>query len=93
MIGQYLDLPLPALRERASAAVRATSSVVSPTTGMRSLSLGGAVGSRARVGEDNERMAEILLRILRMRPDTTEFLRDQLSSLISGKVSRQGGLL
>jgi hypothetical protein len=101
MVGQYLDLPTPSLRERTAAAVRAASSVVrtaplttSPKSGMRALSLyGGPASSRARVGEDNERMAEVLLRILRMRPDTHDFLQAQLGSLIKGKVDRQGGLL
>lgn len=97
MIGQYLDLPTPALRERTSAAVRAASTMVrapgSPTSAMRALSLGGPASSRARVGEDNERMAEVLLRILRMRPDTHDFLQAQLGSLIKGKVDRQGRLL
>lgn len=46
MLGQYLDLPTPALKERTAAAVKA---VVASTR------------------EDGERMAEVLLRIVRTR--------------------------
>ena len=53
MLGQYLDLPTPALKDRIAAAVKAATR----SGGMAGLSLDG----------DNERMAEILLRIARTR--------------------------
>jgi len=96
MVGQYLDLPTPALRERAAAAVKAAATVQRPastTSALRSLSLNPAPVARSRVGEDNERMAEVLLRILRTRPDTQDFLSQQIGELIKAKVDRQRGML
>ena len=57
MLGQYLDLPTPALRERASAAVKAAARPSGLVGGMRGLS----------AEEENERLAEVLLRIARTR--------------------------
>jgi hypothetical protein len=57
MVGQYLDLPAPALRDRCAAAVKGAGKVGGG--GMSGLSLGGE--------EDSERMAEVLLRIARTR--------------------------
>lgn len=57
MLGQYLDLPAQALRDRAGAAVKAVARPGGLVAGMRGLSM----------EEDNERMAEILLRIARTR--------------------------
>jgi hypothetical protein len=109
MIGQYLDLPTPALRERAAAAVKAAGNTrpASPVSAFRALSLspngnaapgsgsgsGSTAATRCRAGDDSERMAEVLLRILRMRPDTTEFLASQLDVLIRAKAERHGALL
>lgn len=105
MIGQYIDLPTAALKDRVSSAVRAASSVVSVGSGPRSPAAARSPASpstrfatlqtstRSRVDEDNERMAEALLRIMRMRPDSQEFLQFQLASLIRGKVDRQGSVL
>jgi hypothetical protein len=63
MLGQYLDLPTPTLKERAQAAVKAASrpGAAGLTSGMSRMSYSG--GSES--GE--ERMAEILLRIARTR--------------------------
>ncbi|WOO80435.1 putative protein [Vanrija pseudolonga] len=98
MVGQYLDLPTPQLKERAAAAVKAASSIVaSPVTAMRNLNLGtngaASASARSRVDDDNQRMAEVLLRIVRMRPDTGIFLEQQVAALIKGRVERQAGVL
>ena len=53
MLGQYLDLPGPALKERCSAAVKA-------------LGLGGQ-GANPGMKEDQRRTAEVLLRLVRTR--------------------------
>jgi hypothetical protein len=55
MVGQYLDLPTPALKERASAAVR----------GVVARGKGSAEDAASLV--EAERMAEVLLRIARTR--------------------------
>ncbi|KAL1411961.1 hypothetical protein Q8F55_002954 [Vanrija albida] len=98
MVGQYLDLPTPQLKERAATAVKAASSIVgSPVTTMRNLNLstnGPSYSSaRSRIDDDNHRMAEGLLRIVRMRPDTGVFLEQQVATLIKGRVERQAGVL
>lgn len=72
MVGQYLDLPTPALRDRASAAVKSASSRGASSSGlvggMRGLQVNEGDGSGAGgKEEENERMAEVLLRIARMR--------------------------
>ena len=62
MLGQYMDLPTPALRDRCAAAVKSAGSKATAAgglNGMNGLSLGGSV--------ENDRMAEILLRIARTR--------------------------
>lgn len=65
MLGQYLDLPTPALKDRAGAAVKAVVAK-SNTSG------GGVVAGMSRLGlaetqYEGERTAEILLRIARTR--------------------------
>lgn len=57
ILGQYLDLPTQALRDRASAAVKAAGRPQGVVAGMKGLSL----------EKDNDRMAEVLLRIARTR--------------------------
>ena len=62
MLGQYMDLPTPALKDRCAAAVKSAGSKATGAgglNGMNGLSLGGSV--------ENDRMAEILLRIARTR--------------------------
>jgi hypothetical protein len=66
MLGQYMDLPTPALKDRCAAAVKSAGSKAAAgpgatggLNGMNGLSLGPSV--------DNDRMAEILLRIARTR--------------------------
>ena len=78
MVGQYLDLPTPALKERAGAAVKAASARgvgagmngagagQGLNGGMRGLNLDDGTGAGGK-DEENERMAEVLLRIARMR--------------------------
>lgn len=78
LLGQCLDLPTQTLKERAAAAVRASSG---SGVNLR----GGLSASRARVNEDNERVAEVLLRIVRMRSGTGEFLETQLAALVAAK--------
>lgn len=56
-IGQYLDLPTPVLKEKCNAA----------TKGARRPSLGQGRNAMGRVEDGDIRLAEILLRILRMR--------------------------
>jgi hypothetical protein len=63
LIGQYLDLPLPALKEKCAAAIkgvgRGSTKNTSPTAQSGFTSINNT--------EDEEKTAEILLRILRMR--------------------------
>lgn len=66
MLGQYLDLPTPALKERAAAAVKSASrpGAAGPLAGaMARVSIGPGGG----IESGEERMAEILLRIARTR--------------------------
>lgn len=87
-LGQYLDLPGQALKERVGAAVRsvrgtggggggkgggvdAVDGVDGLIGGMQGLVLMGVAG-------EEQRMAEILLRIARTRSDMGEFLRQQV---------------
>ena len=91
MLGQYMDLPSAALKDRASAAVRAA----------------------GKGGSENERMAEVLLRIvrtrwvcfgrvpipsvtdriaLRSRSDLGEFLSQQVAALNRAKVERYSAM-
>ncbi|KIR25299.1 cytoplasmic protein [Cryptococcus deuterogattii 99/473] len=60
MLGQYMDLPTPTLKERCSAAVRAAGAG-------RSGGLSNGMKGSSLEGNDNERMAEVLLRIARTR--------------------------
>ncbi|WWD20945.1 hypothetical protein CI109_105423 [Kwoniella shandongensis] len=87
MLGQYLDLPTPTLKERCSAAVRAAgkNGVVG---GMRGLRLDDT-GKE----DDSERMAEVLLRIARTRPDTADFLSHEIAALTKSRVDKQAGVL
>ncbi|WRT68812.1 uncharacterized protein IL334_005792 [Kwoniella shivajii] len=88
MLGQYLDLPTPALKDRASAAVKAASKPPGGLTGTM---------SRMKVDEgredEGERMAEILLRIARTRPDVSEFLSHEFGLLNRGRVDKQAGVI
>lgn len=86
MLGQYMDLPTPKLKERCSAAVRAAGAGKSNglSNGMKGSSL---------EGDDNERMAEVLLRIARTRPDTAEFLTHEITLLTKTRVEKQAGVL
>jgi hypothetical protein len=70
MLGQYMDLPTPALKDRCAAAVKTASSrSAGLTNGMSSLNLNGSgpVGGSATGAGDKDRMAEILLRIAETR--------------------------
>lgn len=91
VLGQYMDLPAPALRDRASAAVKAASR--------------GGLGGDG----DNERMAEVLLRIARTRwvvpsiismgahrfhrSDMGDFLGKEIGMLTKARIEKQGGML
>lgn len=67
MLGQYLDLPTPQLKERAAAAVKSAGRGGGGVVGgLRGLSFNGN-GNAEKDGEDNDRMAEVLLRIARTR--------------------------
>ncbi|OCF44431.1 cytoplasmic protein [Kwoniella heveanensis CBS 569] len=95
MLGQYLDLPTPTLKERASAAVRAAGK---PNAAG---GVGGLVGGISRLKVDTsedaanegERMAEILLRIARTRPDIGDFLSHEIAQLNRGRVEKQAGVM
>lgn len=63
MLGQYMDLPTPALKDRCGAAVKTASSRSVGGGGLSQGMNGLSVGQ----GGDNDRMAEILLRIARTR--------------------------
>ncbi|KAK8843517.1 hypothetical protein IAR55_007177 [Kwoniella newhampshirensis] len=92
MLGQYMDLPTPTLKERCSAAVRAagkSNTNGGVVGGMRGLRLDDSGGK-----EDNsERMAEVLLRIARTRPDTGDFLAHEIATLTKSRVDKQAGVL
>ncbi|BEI83764.1 hypothetical protein CcaverHIS002_0403680 [Cutaneotrichosporon cavernicola] len=77
LVGQARDLPTPALRERAATAVRASSGGAP----IRHIPTAVAMGGRARTDADNARVAELLLRILRMRVLDDDFLPSQLAAL------------
>ncbi len=94
LVGQYLDLPTPALKEKCVAAIKGTArrgKVTSPTSATRQTSIAPASNSHS-VGDEEERTAEILLRILRMRPQTTDFLGNSIGQLNQARMQRQGGL-
>lgn len=68
LVGQYLDLPTPALKEKCAAAIkgigrasgpRIARSKTSPTSSDFNVRQGGS--------NEDERSAELLLRVLRMR--------------------------
>ncbi|KLT40639.1 hypothetical protein CC85DRAFT_303946 [Cutaneotrichosporon oleaginosum] len=80
LLGQVLDLPTPALRERAAAAVRATS-------GGAPLRHNPPKSSRARIQADNARVAELLLRVVRLRTLDDDFLPTQLAALTGARAS------
>jgi hypothetical protein len=73
LLGQVRDLPTANLRERAAAAVRACSGGA-PLRHMPAM-------SRANVAADNARVAEILLRVLRLRALEDDFLPSQIAAL------------
>lgn len=62
MVGQYLDLPTPTLRERAAGAVKGSIGRSNGITGQM-----GRMSVDETYGNDQERMAEVLLRIARTR--------------------------
>lgn len=71
LVGQYLDLPTPSLKDKCTAAIKSVGRSASQNAASArpplqpvasSLSIGGDVGPN-----DEERMAELLLRVLRMR--------------------------
>lgn len=64
MLGQYMDLPTPALKDRCSASVKTASSRSGGTSGLTNGMNGLGLSPGAA---DNDRMAEILLRIARTR--------------------------
>jgi hypothetical protein len=104
MVGQYLDLPTAALRERVSGAVKGS---VGRTGGISSQM--SKMGMDDAHANETERMAEVLLRIARTRsvgssilydisltlsrPDLNDFVRDQMGSLTRSRMERQQGLL
>lgn len=91
LLAQVLDLPTPALRERVAAAVRsACASGSRGIMGMRSLSLEDEGSDKRRVDADNERVAEVLLRVLRMRTLEDDFLARQVEALTRARVERGG---
>jgi hypothetical protein len=88
LIGQYLDLPTPTLKEKCVAAIKGTSRMGKVTSPM---STNATNGSQVGVDEE-ERRAEILLRILRMRVQTSDFLSNSIGQLNQARMQRQGGL-
>ncbi|ODO07655.1 cytoplasmic protein [Cryptococcus wingfieldii CBS 7118] len=89
MLGQYLDLPTPSLKERCSAAVRAAGK----TGGSAGRIEDGMRGMALDEGQEGERMAEVLLRIARTRPDTGDFLAHEIGLLTKARVEKQAGVL
>ncbi|WVW79162.1 hypothetical protein I302_101128 [Kwoniella bestiolae CBS 10118] len=101
MLGQYLDLPTPTLKDRTSAAVKVASKHAASTStaggglvgGFRSLRVDSAIEEDEGTGNEGERMAEILLRIARTRPDMGEFLSHEIGLLNRGRVEKQAGVM
>ncbi|WVQ64082.1 uncharacterized protein L199_002241 [Kwoniella botswanensis] len=105
MLGQYLDLPTPTLKDRTSAAVKVASKHTGTSTtggstgllgGFRSMRIDSVSSTSQDVEEtsnENERMAEILLRIARTRPDMGEFLSHEIGLLNRGRVEKQAGVM
>nr|XP_018258943.1 cytoplasmic protein [Kwoniella dejecticola CBS 10117]OBR81101.1 cytoplasmic protein [Kwoniella dejecticola CBS 10117] len=85
MLGQYLDLPTQSLKDRASAAVKQASKPHSHSPLNAHSTMTG--------GDENERMAEILLRIARTRPDIGDFLSHEIGALNRGRVEKQAGVM
>ncbi len=70
VLGQYLDLPTPVLKERAIAAVKAAgrSGSISSSSPSSGAGINGAMrGLSVSKEEEEERLAEVLLRIVRTR--------------------------
>ncbi|WWC91481.1 uncharacterized protein L201_006427 [Kwoniella dendrophila CBS 6074] len=104
MLGQYLDLPTPVLKERTSAAVKAASKPSAShngnsnglTSNFRSMRIDSTTSNGPLEGRDDnehERMAEILLRIARTRPDIGDFLSHEVTTLNRGRVEKQAGVM
>lgn len=104
MLGQYLDLPSPSLRERVITGVKAVGSATgSSGEGMSGLTKGmgrmgldhaASAGSGMEIGKDDrgegERMAEILLRIARTRSDLGDVLAQQVGRFNQLRLRGQG---
>ncbi|ORX38986.1 hypothetical protein BD324DRAFT_618118 [Kockovaella imperatae] len=73
VLGQYLDLPNPALKERCSAAVKAALA---------------AQGTEDRRKQELIETAEVLLRLARTRSDLGQFLAQQIGVLAQTRASR-----
>ncbi|WVQ81673.1 hypothetical protein IAT38_003798 [Cryptococcus sp. DSM 104549] len=95
MLGQYLDLPTPTLKERCSAAVRAASGKNTRDAGVNGGLSSGMRGMRLDdvKEDDSERMAEVMLRIARTRGEMAEFLAHEIGLLTKSRVERQTGVL
>jgi hypothetical protein len=93
LIGQYLDLPTPALKEKCVAAIKGVG-----RKGAKPATSSLANGHSANLlpsyspAEEDERTAEILLRILRMRTQMSDFLGHSIMQLNQARMQRQGGL-
>ncbi len=92
LIGQYLDLPTPALKERCVASIKAVSRNGKSTGPVPAANAQSALAPTAKTADEDERTAEILLRILRMRPQTSDFLGHSITQLNQARMQRQGGI-
>ncbi len=90
-LGPYLDLPTPALKETCIASIKAAGRAKAVTTG-KSTFMAVGMSSMGRADDQDEKTAEILLRILRMRPGTGEFLQHNITALNTARVQRQGAI-
>lgn len=104
MLGQYLDLPSPSLRERVITGVKSVGlASAAGADGMNGLARGmGRMGIESPLGSatepeigreersEGERMAEILLRIARTRPDLADVLAQQMGQFSSLRLKAQG---
>jgi hypothetical protein len=68
LVGQYLDLPTPALKEKCTAAIKGVGRASGPRIPRSRLSPTSSDFNVRQAGSnEDERSAELLLRVLRMR--------------------------
>lgn len=91
LIGSLLDLSTPALKEKCVAAIKGAGRSKAPVQRKGSF-ISAGVSSMGRAEDQDERSAELLLRVLRMKPGTAEFLKENVSAFNQARVQRQNNM-